>query len=196
MNEISKVIVFIVLIIFFTLVVLIILERNEFFLEYRNSKLNNKKYGIQEEFNKSDEAVELLAKLHNQMSDLVSDLEKHYPSDERVKRLVKGFRRAEIEEAPNDEGSSYTINKGDLVALCLRHKKDGHPFHDYNTLLFVIIHEMSHIASISEGHNSEFITNFKWLLKEAKTFGYYEPVNYQNSPITYCGVKVTNNPFF
>jgi hypothetical protein len=130
------------------------------------------------------------------MSDLVSDLEKHYPSDERVKRLVKGFRRAEIEEAPNDEGSSYTINKGDLVALCLRHKKDGHPFHDYNTLLFVIIHEMSHIASISEGHNSEFITNFKWLLKEAKTFGYYEPVNYQNSPITYCGVKVTNNPFF
>jgi len=196
MNEISKVIVFIVLIIFFTLVVLIILERNEFFLEYRNSKLNNKKYGIQEVFNKSDEAVELLAKLHNQMSDLVSDLEKHYPSDERVKRLVKGFRRAEIEEAPNDEGSSYTINKGDLVALCLRHKKDGHPFHDYNTLLFVIIHEMSHIASISEGHNSEFITNFKWLLKEAKTFGYYEPVNYQNSPITYCGVKVTNNPFF
>ena len=196
MNEISKVIVFIVLIIFFTLVVLIILERNEFFLEYRNSKLNNKKYCVQEEFNKSDEAVELLAKLHNQMSDLVSDLEKHYPSDERVKRLVKGFRRAEIEEAPNDEGSSYTINKGDLVALCLRHKKDGHPFHDYNTLLFVIIHEMSHIASISEGHNSEFITNFKWLLKEAKTFGYYEPVNYQNSPITYCGVKVTNNPFF
>ena len=196
MNEISKVIVFIVLIIFFTLVVLIILERNEFFLQYRKSKLNNKKYGVQEEFNKSDEAVELLAKLHNQMSDLVSDLEKHYPSDERVKRLVKGFRRADIEEAPNDEGSSYTINKGDLVALCLRHKKDGHPFHDYNTLLFVIIHEMSHIASISEGHNSEFITNFKWLLKEAKTFGYYEPVNYQNSPITYCGVKVTNNPFF
>jgi hypothetical protein len=39
MNEISKVIVFIVLIIFFTLVVLIILERNEFFLEYRNSSL-------------------------------------------------------------------------------------------------------------------------------------------------------------
>ena len=130
------------------------------------------------------------------MSDLVSDLEKNYPSDDRVKRLIKGFRRADIEEAPNDDGSSYTINKGDLVALCLRHKQEGHPFHDYNTLLFVIIHEMAHIASISEGHNSEFITNFKWLLKEAKIFGYYEPVNYQTSPMTYCGVKVTNNPYF
>jgi hypothetical protein len=196
MNEVSTVIVFLVIIIFFALVILIIIERNELFIEYRNSKLNNKKYGIQEEFNKSDEAVELLAKLHNHMNDFVSDLDKNYPNDERVIRLVKGFRRANIEEAPNDDGSSYTINKGDLVALCLRHKKDDHKFHDYNTLLFVIIHEMAHIASISEGHNSEFITNFKWLLTEAKTFGHYEPINYQKSPITYCGVKVTNNPYF
>ena len=196
MDEISKVIVFLVLLLFFTLITLIILENNELFIEYRNSKLNNKKYGIQEEFNKSDEAVELLAKLHNHMNDFVTDLQKKIPSDERVKRLVKGFRRAEIEEAPNDDGSSYTINKGDLVAICLRHKKDDHPFHDYNTLLFVIIHEMAHIASISEGHNSEFITNFKWLLQQAKDLGYYEPVNYNKSPMTYCGVKVTNNPYF
>jgi len=196
MNEISKVIVFLVLLLFFTLVILIILENNELFIEYRNSKLNNKKYGIQEEFNKSDEAVEILAKLHDNMNNFITDLHKKSPIDERVVRLVKGFRRAEIEEAPNDDGSSYTINKGDLVALCLRHKKHDHPFHDNNTLLFVIIHEMSHIASISEGHNSEFVTNFKWLLGEAKALGYYEPIDYRTSPITYCGVKVTNNPYF
>jgi len=196
MNEISKFIVFLVLLVFFILVTLIIAERNELFIEYRNSKLNNKKYGIQEEFNKSDEAVELLARLHNHMTDFVTDLQKQNSKDERVMRLVKGFTRANIEEAPNDDGSSYTINKGDLVALCLRHKESDHQFHDYNTLLFVIIHEMAHIASISEGHNSEFITNFKWLLTEAKSLGYYEPVNYQKSPMTYCGVKVTNNPYF
>jgi len=196
MNEITTVIVFIVVILFFTLLILIILERNELFIEYRNSKLNNKQYGIQEEFNKSDEALEILAKLHNNMLDFVNDLNKKYPNDDRVKRLVKGFKRADIEEAPNDDGSSYTINKGDLVAICLRHKEKDHPFHDYNTLLFVIIHEMSHIASISEGHNSEFITNFKWLLREAKKLNYYEPINYQKSPITYCGVKVTNNPYY
>ena len=196
MNEISKIIVFIVLIVFFALVTLIIIESSELFIQYRNSKLNNIKYGIQDEFDKSDEAVELLAKLHNHMNDFVSDLEIKYPNDDRVKRLIKGFRRANIEEAPNDEGSSYTINKGDLVAICLRHKKNDHPFHDYNTLLFVIIHEMAHIVSISEGHNSEFIKNFKWLLTEAKNLGHYEPINYQKSPITYCGVKVTNNPYF
>jgi hypothetical protein len=196
MNEISTIIVFIVLVLFFALTTLIILENNELFIEYRNSKHNNKKYGIQEEFNKSDEAVEILAKLHDNMNNFVTELQKKLPNDERVVRLVKGFRRAEIEEAPNDDGSSYTINKGDLVALCLRHKHNDHPFHDNNTLLFVIIHEMSHIASISEGHNSEFITNFKWLLNEAKLLGYYEPVDYRKSPMTYCGVKVTNNPYF
>ena len=196
MNEISTIIVFIVLIIFFALVTLIIIESSELFIQYRNSKLNNIKYGIQDEFDKSDEAVELLAKLHDNMNDFVTDLHTNNPNDERVKRLLKGFRRANIEEAPNDDGSSYTINKGDLVAICLRHKHKDHPFHDYNTLLFVIIHEMSHIASISEGHNSEFIKNFKWLLIEAKKLGYYEPVNYQKTPITYCGVKVTNNPYF
>jgi len=196
MNEVSKVIVFIVFIVFFSIIILIIAEKNELFLEYRNSKLNNKKYGIQEEFEKSNEAVEILAKLHNHMLKFLDDLQKKIPGDERVQRLVKGFKRADIEEAPNDDGSSYTINKGDLVALCIRHKKDGHPFHDYNTLLFVIIHEMAHIASISEGHNSEFIANFKWLLQNAKALGYYEPVNYQKSPITYCGVNVTNNPYY
>lgn len=197
MNEISKVIVFIVLLVFFMLIVLIILERNELFLEYRKSKNNNKKYGIQEKFNKSDDAVEILAKLHNHMEKFVRDLNKKIPDDPRVIRLVKGFGRVEIEEAPNeDDSSSYTINKGDLMALCLRHKNKDHPFHDFNTLLFVIIHEMAHIASVSEGHNEEFIKNFKFLLTEANALGYYNPVNYKNNPITYCGVKVTNNPYF
>ena len=197
MNEISKIIVFIVIVTFFILITLIILERNELFIEYRKAKMNNIEYGVQETFNKSDEALELLAKLHQYMQKLVDALGQKYPYDERVKRLVTKFKNCKIEESPNkDDESSYTINNGELMAICLRHKKDTHPIHDYNTLLFVIIHELSHIASISEGHNSEFITNFKWLLQEAKALGYYEPIDYRTSPITYCGVKVTNNPYF
>lgn len=197
MNEVSKVIVFIVILVLFVILVLIILERNELFLEYKTSKNNNRKYGIQEKFAKSDEAVEVLAKLHSHMEKFVRDLLKKMPDDPRVIRLVKGFNRVEIEEAPNeDDSTSYTINKGDLMAICLRHKKDDHPFHDFNTLLFVIIHEMSHIASVTEGHNEEFIKNFKFLLKEAKELGYYDPVDYRSNPITYCGLKVTNNPYY
>jgi hypothetical protein len=197
MNEVSKIIVFITLITLFIIIILIILENSELFIEYKTSSKNNKKYGIQEVFKDNDEAVEVLAKLHDHMEHFVRDLNKKLPNDKRVIRLIKGFNRVEIEEAPNEEDStSYTINKGDLMALCIRHKKDDHPFHDFNTLLFVIIHEMAHIASVSEGHGPEFIENFKFLLTEAKELGYYDPVDYRSNPITYCGLKVTNNPYF
>jgi len=196
MNQISTVIVFIIFIVVCTLIISIIIEQNELFLEYKVAKTNNKTYGIQETFNEKYKALELLAKLHDEMTLFIADLHKSYPTDERVSRLVKGTKKMKIEEAPNDDGSSYTINKGELMALCLRHKKGDHPFHDYNTLQFVMIHELAHIASISEGHNQEFINNFIFLLRQAHSFGYYEPVNYANSPIYYCGVKVTNNPFY
>jgi hypothetical protein len=196
MNEVSTVIVFIIFVLFFTIIISIINEHSELFLEYRVSKHNNKTYGIQEEFNESHKALELLAKLHEEMDKFVNDLNKKYPTDERIYRLVRGMKSIKIEEAPNDDGSSYTINKGELMALCLRHKQGDHPFHDYNTLQFVMIHEMAHITSVSEGHNQEFINNFRFLLREAKALGYYEPINYSNSPINYCGIKVTNNPYY
>ena len=195
MNEISQIILFLIIILFFTIIISIIIEHSELFLEYRTAK-NNKTYGIQEVFSESSKALELLSKLHQEMDNFVIDLYKKLPNDERIQRLVKGISSIKIEEAPNDDGSSYTINKGEMMALCLRHKTDNHPFHDYNTLQFVMIHEMSHIASVSEGHNQEFIDNFRFLLREAKKLGYYEPVNYSKSPINYCGIKVTNNPYY
>jgi len=199
MNEVSKIIVFLVLIVFFTLIILIMLEQNELFLEYRNAKLNNISYGIQETFNRSQDALELLAKLHSEMQNFVNDLKNKYPSDKRVLRLVKGFKNTDIEESPDDDESttSFTIDKGKMMSICLRQKNKDKTFHDYNTLQFVIIHELAHITSVSEGHNDEFIKNFKWLLQEAKALGYYEPFDYSKNNIMYCGtVNITNNPFF
>ena len=128
-----------------------------------------------------------------------------YPRDERITRLSKGFKRVKIEETTeksNDDDTSYTINKGDLISICLRKndakRNDIHrPFHDYNTLCFVVIHELAHIASVSEGHNSEFIDNFRFLLREAVEMNYYNPIDYNKNPFLYCGkVKVTNNPYY
>jgi len=199
MHEVSKIIVFLVLLVFFTLIMLIIFEQNELFLEYRNAKLNNISYGIQETFNRSHDALELLAKLHNEMQNFVNDLKRKYPTDDRVLRLVKGFKNTDIEESPDDDDSttSFTIDKGKMMSICLRQKNKDKTFHDYNTLQFVIIHELAHIVSISEGHNDEFIKNFKWLLQEAKALGYYVPFDYSKKNTLYCGtVNITNNPYF
>jgi hypothetical protein len=201
MYEISKFILFIVIIILFAIILSILYKYHllELFLEYRNST-NGKTYGIQESLTDSTTALELLTKLDNNMMSFVSRLNGKLPNDERVKRLVKGFKHVKIEETTeneHDEDTSYTINKGESMSLCLREGQKPRPFHDYNTLCFVIIHEMAHIASVSEGHNYEFIENFKFLLKEAVAMGYYTPVDYSKNPFMYCGkVKVTNNPFY
>ena len=76
MNEVSKVIVFIIFTLFFTIIISIIIEHSELFLEYRVSKKNNKSYGVQEFFNESHKALELLAVLHDEMNKFVIDLKK------------------------------------------------------------------------------------------------------------------------
>ena len=134
------------------------------------------------------------------MTEFVIKLKSKYTNDKRIKRLVNKINSVEIEETTeksNDDNTSFTINKGELISLCIREHTNGRPFHDYNSLCFVIIHEMAHIISISEGHNFEFIENFKFLLKEAVSMEYYTPIDYSKNPFLYCGkIKVTNNPFF
>jgi len=201
MYEISKFILFIVIILFFVLILSILYKYHllELFIEYRNSS-NGKKYGIQEKLQDSTKALELLAKLDNNMMAFISQLHEKLPNDKRVQRLVKGFKHVKIEETTenaDDDDTSFTINKGESMSLCLREGSAPRPFHDYNTLCFVIIHELAHIASVSEGHNYEFIENFKFLLKEAAAMGYYKPVDYSKNPFMYCGkIKVTNNPYY
>lgn len=165
-------------------------------LEMRLSKLTNKFYGIQEDLPNSQKALEMIGKLELFIDKLINYLDTKYArgKDVRVDRLIKRLHDIKLEESPDEHNtSSYTINKGELIALCVR-QKETKDIHDYELLKFVVIHELAHVASISTGHNEEFIINFKWLLKEAKKAGIYHPTDYSKEPITYCGVKVTNNP--
>tara|TARA_B100000131_G_C17807721_1_gene488361 strand:- start:88 stop:609 length:522 start_codon:yes stop_codon:yes gene_type:complete len=164
-------------------------------LEIQISSLNGKKYGIQEMLPNANESVNLLAKLDIFIDKLMNHLNNKYTDNERVNRLTHRLIDTKIEESPDKPGtSSYTINKGELMALCIRKKDENRDFHDYQTLLFVVIHELAHVASLTKGHNAEFLKNFKWLLAEAEESGLYYPEDYSSNPITYCGVKVTNNP--
>ena len=95
-------------------------------------------------------------------------------------------------------GLNLTINKGEIMAVCLRKKNKEKDFYQMDLLLFVLIHELAHIMTISEGHTSEFMQNFKFILKEAASCGLYTPVDYSasNNRVDYCGVMVTHNPYF
>lgn len=166
-------------------------------LENRYSNVSKKSYYIREELPNSDETADVIGKLELFIDKFIAYLDSKSPNDKRVKRLKDRLYDVKIEESPMEKDvSSYTINKGELISMCVRHKKKNKNFHDYQTLLFVLIHELAHVASISKGHNREFMTNFKFLLEHAVESKMYYAQDYSNSPITYCGVKVTNNPYY
>ena len=67
---------------------------------------------------------------------------------------------------------------------------------DKHTLMYVAIHELSHVMTKSVGHKSDFWNNFKFLLENAKEAGIHEPVDYKKKPKKYCSMKISDNPYF
>ena len=45
-------------------------------------------------------------------------------------------------------------------------------------------------------HTDEFWNNFKFLLGEAKKINIYKPIDYKNKPVRYCGMTISDNPYF
>jgi len=82
------------------------------------------------------------------------------------------------------------------VAFCLNKKKQEDDLIDINTLTFVAIHELAHIMTLSEGHKQIFWQNFKFLLENAKDANIYKPVDYKKKPQDYCGMSITDNPYY
>jgi hypothetical protein len=161
------------------------------------STVDGDKYCVRERKN-IKEASDLLAKTTVKMKKLVEYVDQKYPDKPNIRRLVKKFNPKKIVETlPTSEYTAYSENKGEKIAFCLNKKKENNNnLIDENTLMFVAIHEMSHIATESIGHNKEFWDNFKFLLKEAKEAGLYNVVDYSINNEEYCGMTINDNPYF
>uniref|UniRef100_A0A6C0D2D3 Uncharacterized protein n=1 Tax=viral metagenome TaxID=1070528 RepID=A0A6C0D2D3_9ZZZZ len=161
------------------------------------STVDGNKYCIRERA-KETAAADLLANVTEKCKELVKYMNQKHPDDERVKRLVAGFNPQKVMETlPNSSYTAYSENKGEKVAFCLnRSKNNNDDLIDMNTLMFVAIHELSHIMTESIGHKSDFWENFKWLLENAKNAGIHDPVDYKNSPKEYCGMQIKDNPYY
>ena len=161
------------------------------------STVDGNKYCVRER-EKVKQAADLLAKMTEKCKELVAYVGKKYPEQENVKRLVDGFNPKKIMETlPTSSYTAYSENKGEKLAFCLNKKKeDNNQLIDESTLLFVAIHELSHIMTKSIGHKTEFWANFKFLLENAKEAGIHTPVDYKKSPQEYCGMKIHDNPYY
>mgnify|MGYP001440010838 CR=1 FL=1 len=159
------------------------------------SDVDGEKYCVRDD-KKVKESADLLAKVTNKCKKLVQHLKTKYnDSDERVNLLVKNFKANKVYEIlPTSKFTAYSENKGEKLAFCLNTTKKGHEPIDLNTLTFVAIHELAHIATVSRGHTEEFWDNFRYLLKHAIKIGIYKEVDFEKKPVDYCGTKITNSP--
>lgn len=163
-------------------------------VEYVESKIDNKKYLVLSLPDKQ-EAADTLALLNQDMLQLIEHLITKYPDNPAIKRLKKNYDPNNISEgSPYSGYTSYTVNKGQKLVLCIRQKnKTKKLIKDRNLLRYVVFHEAGHYASKTVGHNKEFWQNFKFIIKEAVDIGLYTKVNYKNNPQPYCGITVSSS---
>ncbi len=141
--------------------------------------------------------ADLLARTTEKLKQLVAYLKDEFPNRENVKRLAEKFNPKKISETlPTSKYTAYSENKGEKLAFCTTTTKEGSKLIDENTLTFVAIHELGHVMTESVGHTKEFWQNFKFLLKNAVKIGIYEPIDYKKKPKNYCGMKITDNPYY
>ena len=172
-------------------------ESDSFNLKCIVSDVDGNTYCVRERL-KLQLVADLLAKTTVSMKKLVKHMGQKYPDRENVKRLVEKFDPKRVYETlPTSEFTAYSENKGEKLAFCVtKQKGNDEDLIDENTLLFVAIHELAHVANKTVGHDASFWQNFKFLLVNAKEIGIYIPEDYKKKQVNYCGMQISDNPYY
>jgi hypothetical protein len=140
------------------------------------------------------EAADLMGGVTRDMIRLVNHMRKKFRGDADVKRLIRNFNPDNVLEAgENDIYTSYSVNKGEKIVLCMRSRDGKSRLVERNVLTFVAVHELAHLMTAEVGHGETFWENNRRLLKEAISIGIYTPEDYQKNPQQYCGIKISSN---
>jgi len=205
---------------FFVFVVLLMilymyLETSSYEVIYTKSTIDDRDYLVRNLSDKT-EAADLLAKIRVKLVKITDHLKgvndtqvKQYTNSsdddtkenilketkEAFERLISRFQPDNISEStPNNKYTSYSVNKGQKIVFCLRAKGKEETLVAENVIMFVAIHELAHIMTVSVGHTEEFWNNFRILLRVAVELKLYKNQDYSNSPVDYCGTKITDTP--
>jgi len=199
---------------FFVIIVLVVIfymyfESQSYDVLPVKSTIDNQEYIVRNLPDK-EEAANLLATIRAKMIELVNYLDKINSEDleiylrendsvedvqKSIKLLKKRFQPDNLSEStPNDKYTSYSVNKGEKLVFCLRSRNNNETLVDPNIMIFVALHELSHIMTKSVGHTEEFWNNFRILLRVAIRQKIYHNLDFNNKPQDYCGTKITDTP--
>jgi len=168
--------------------------RKNLYLDKIESSINGNKYYVRNLPDK-DKAANKLAEIGNSLQTLIDSLnEKDSEKGEYIQQLRESFNPEYItENIPGSIYVAYSVNKGEELSICIR-EKDTEAFIDNNIIIFVAIHELSHIMTPESGHTPLFWDHMKYLLEQASSIGIYQPQDYSQNPVTYCGMEINSTP--
>lgn len=157
------------------------------------SMIDNRLYLVQNLPDKQ-QAADLLAAINTDLISLIKYMVAKSPNDANVRRLVRNFNPDNVSEAgKRDIYTSYSVNKGEKVVLCLRSRGVSNELEDKNIIMYVAIHEIAHLMTEEVGHTPTFWENNKVLLREAMDIGIYTRVDFDQKPASYCGINITTS---
>lgn len=160
------------------------------------SSINLKSYYVRDLPDKQD-ASNYLAKITKNIKILVEYLNKHKNefSEQKpyIEQLTRNIKNVIItENNGTSKYTSYSINKGEKIVFCLRSKKTGQ-LHNFNLIMYVVLHELSHVACPEYGHTELFNKIFAFITNQAINIGLYSKINFYTEPEDYCGMIISSS---
>ena len=143
------------------------------------------------------EAANRLAEVRSRILRLMTHFKQSITDNQIALDILKNFDADPTrfsESTPDSSYTSFTLNKGEKIHVCLRQKNSSQDLVDVNVLTFVTLHEVGHIGTREIGHTPLFWNNFAWILKQAEELGIYEFQNFAEQPVPYCGISITDQP--
>jgi len=171
-------------------------KQSSYPMSYVKSTVDNERYLVRNMDDKQ-EAADRLARVRDCMVRLRNALEQKFPEKPFVQNILKNcdFSADRFSEStPDASFTSYSVNKGEKVYMCLRQRDSSERLVEENILIFVGLHEMTHVGTSNIGHTSEFWNNFAWVLEQAEALHMYKYQNFAAHPVEYCGVHITDSP--
>ena len=180
-----------IIIIFVICGFLIYINNNIYSTKYEISSVDNRKYLVRNESDSKD-AADLLATVRKLLITLINKLNEENNSP-YWQTILNKFKNNLSETSFKKDYTSYSVNKGEKIYLCLRSKVDNSLI-DLNTLMFVALHEFAHMITKDLGHTPQFWKNFEYLINKAVKYKLYTKVDYKSNPKKYCGIIIKSNP--
>jgi len=184
------------------LIVFLIFNKKQNKMIYLKSNIDKQEYLVRD-LPDAQKAANMLEKIKQNTMKLVEYLNKNDNKNDKdddknefskhIDQLTTRIKTTIFSENSGDNDyTSYSVSKGEELVFCLRSKhKDK--MHELNLLMYVVLHEISHIACPVYGHGPLFKKIFAYFTRKAIEIDIYTQIPFESEPKEYCGIMITDS---